>query len=271
MNMLAKGANGEAVKRLQTKLGVKVDGDFGPKTEAALIAWQKANSILPADGVARMATFVKLGLLDGAAASLQLSALLGVIPDGVIEQIIDDADKFSITSNLRLAHFLAQCAQESGTFKVVSENLNYSAKRLLQVFPKKFTEAEAQAYGGNPEKIANRVYANIIGNGPEASGDGYRYRGRGYIQLTGKSNYKAFSQIIGEDCVQNPDLVATKYPLASAANYFNNTAKLWPTCDKGADDATIQAVTKKVNAGLLGLDERKVFFKKYWALLSKPV
>ena len=124
--------------------------------------------------------------------------------------------------------------------------------------------------GGNPEKIGNRVYANIIGNGNEASGDGYRYRGRGYIQLTGKSNYQAFSDFIGEDCVANADWVATKYPLASAAHYFNGN-KIWTTCDKGSTAATIKAVTLKVNKAALGLDERTAFFNKFWALLSKAV
>jgi putative chitinase len=269
MDTLAKGAKGDAVKRLQQKLGgVVVDGDFGGKTETALIAWQKANGVTPADGVARLATFVKLGLVTGAAASLNLKALLGVIPDAVIEEIINEADRFGITSNLRLAHFLSQCAVESGNFKTVSENLNYSAKRLLQIFPKKFTEAEAAAYGGKPEKIGNRVYANIIGNGDEASGDGYRYRGRGYIQLTGKSNYQAFAKVIGEDVVANPDSVASKFPLASAAHYFKNRSGMWATCDKGTDDATIKAVTLKVNSAALGLEERKTYFKKYWPLLS---
>ncbi|HEX2898800.1 MAG TPA: peptidoglycan-binding protein [Bacteroidia bacterium] len=269
MNTLAKGAKGDDVKRLQEKLGVKVDGDFGGKTEKALIAWQTANGIVPANGIADFKTFIKLGLLSGAAAALSLKALLGVVPDKVVAQIIDDADKFQITTNLRLAHFLAQCAVESGEFKVVEENLKYSAARLLQIFPKKFTEAEAKEYGGKPEKIANRVYANIIGNGPEASGDGYRYRGRGYIQLTGKDNYAAFSKFSGIDCITQPDLIATTYPLASAADYFNRTAKIWPTCDKGSDDATVKAVTKKVNKGLLGLQERTAYFKKYFALLSK--
>jgi putative chitinase len=268
METLSKGSKGDNVKRLQQKLGVLVDGDFGSKTEAALIAWQKANGVTPADGVARASTYQKMGLLTGAAASLNLKALSGVIPDAVIQEIINEADRFEITSNLRLAHFLAQCAVESGNFKTVSENLNYTAKRLIQIFPKKFTEVEANTYGGKPEKIGNRVYANIIGNGDETSGDGYRYRGRGYIQLTGKSNYQAFAKIIGEDVVANPDLVASKYPLASAAHYFKNRSGMWATCDKGTDDATIKAVTLKVNSAALGLDERTKYFRKYWPLLN---
>ncbi|MBL0017592.1 MAG: peptidoglycan-binding protein [Bacteroidetes bacterium] len=282
MDTLKRGSKGDDVKLLQAKLGLKADGGFGKDTEKALIAWQTANGIVPANGIADQPTLIKMGLVKAsqpvvnpvinaaAAPALNLTALKGAIPDNVIAQIAEIATKFNITTNLRLAHFLAQCAVESGTFKKVEENLKYSAARLLAVFPKKFTAEQAKAYGGNPEKIGNRVYANIIGNGNEASGDGYRYRGRGYIQLTGKSNYQAFSDFIGEDCVANADWVATKYPLASAAHYFNGN-KIWTTCDKGSTAATIKAVTLKVNKAALGLDERTAFFNKFWALLSKAV
>jgi putative chitinase len=282
MDTLKRGSKGDDVKLLQAKLGLKADGGFGKDTEKALIAWQTANGINPANGIADQATLIKIGLVKAPApvvvvpppviaaapTALNLKALKGAIPDNVIAQIADIATKFNITTNLRLAHFLAQCAVESGTFKKVEENLKYSAARLLAVFPKKFTPEQAKEYGGNPEKIGNRVYANIIGNGNEASGDGYRYRGRGYIQLTGKDNYRAFSNFIGEDCVANADWVATKYPLASAAHYFNGN-KIWTTCDKGSNAAAIKAVTLKVNKAALGLQERTEFFNKFFALLSK--
>ncbi len=273
MTTLKKGSKGDDVKRLQEKLGLNADGKFGSDTETALIAWQKSKGITPADGVADENTQIRIGLINanlaGAAAALNLKELRGVIPDGVIDEIIAAADKFNITSNLRLAHFLSQCAQESGVFTVVRENLNYSAKRLRQIFPKYFTEEQAVQYANKPEMVGNRAYANRIGNGDEASGDGYKFRGRGYIQLTGRDNYASFSKFFGVDCVTNADLVASKYPLTSAAFFFNNRAKIWPTCDKGTDDATITAVTKKVNGGTLGLDERIKFFKKYFGLLSR--
>jgi putative chitinase len=275
LGQVAKGSKGAEVKRLQEKLGVTADGDFGSKTEAALIAWQTKNGITPANGIADENTQIRLGLIapttttTGAAAALNLKALKGVIPDSVIDEIITAADTFKITTNLRLAHFLSQCAQESGEFKVVRENLNYSATRLRQIFPKYFTEEQAKAYANKPEQIGNRVYGNRLGNGDEASGEGYLYRGRGYIQLTGKSNYGAFSKYCGADCVANPDWVASKYPLTSAAYFFNFGAKLWPTCDKGSDEATITAVTKRVNGGTHGLDGRIAYFKKYFALLSR--
>lgn len=272
MGTLQKGSKGDDVKRLQQKLGVTADGDFGSKTEAALIAWQKANGISPANGIADENTQVKMGLIapasTGAAAKLKTDKLRGVIPDAVINEIIASADKFNINSNLRLAHFLAQCAKESGVFSVVRENLNYSASRLLQIFPKYFTADQANAYAYKPENIGNRVYGNRLGNGDEASGEGYRYRGRGYIQLTGKSNYSAFSKFINVDCVANPDLVATTYPLGSAGFFFNNHSKLWATCDKGTSDDVVTQVTKYVNGGTLGLEDRIAYFKKYWALLG---
>jgi putative chitinase len=122
-------------------------------------------------------------------------------------------------------------------------------------------------YERKPEKIANRVYASRMGNGNEASGDGSKYKGRGYIQLTGKINYTNFSKFIGEDCVSNPDLVATKYPLSSAA-YFFNSNKLWSICDKGSSPDVVTLVTKRVNGGTIGLADRQKHFKEYYNLLS---
>lgn len=176
-------------------------------------------------------------------------------------------EKYGITSKLRLAHFLAQCSHESGDFKVMFENLNYSAKGLRGIFSKYFpTDELANQYARQPEKIGNRVYANRMGNGDEASGMGYKFRGRGYIQLTGHDNYKAFSDFIGEDCVANPDLVANKYPLTSAGFFFNKN-NLWLICDRGDTNEVVTSVTKRVNGGTHGLEDRIAKFKKYVAVL----
>ena len=199
--------------------------------------------------------------------SLNLEKLKGHVPDSVIAQIPDTAAKFNITTPLRLAHFLAQCAHESGNFKAVSENLNYSADGLKKIFPKYFPGTLSESYARNPEKIASRVYGGRMGNGDETTKEGFKFRGRGYIQLTGKQNYTNFTKFIGEDCIANPDLVATKYPLASAAFFFNSN-KLWEICDKGADDATVTAVTKRVNGGTIGLADRIKHFKEFYAALS---
>lgn len=202
------------------------------------------------------------------AETLNINALKGIVPDAVLTQIPDTAAKFNITTNLRLAHFLAQCAHESGEFRVVTENLNYSADGLLKVFPRYFQNKLNESYARNPEKIASRVYASRMGNGDEASKEGYKFRGRGYIQLTGKNNYTSFSQFIGEDCVANPELVATKYPLASAAFFFNSNG-LWAACDRGTDVAAVEAVTRRVNGGTIGLQDRIAHFNKYYAALSR--
>jgi putative chitinase len=138
---------------------------------------------------------------------------------------------------------------------------------LKKIFGKYFPGNLNESYAKQPEKIASRVYGNRMGNGDEASKEGYNFRGRGYIQLTGKANYTKFTQFIGEDCVSNPDLVATKYPLASAAFFFDSN-KLWAICDRGADDATVTSVTKRVNGGTLGLSDRIKHFKEYYNLLK---
>jgi putative chitinase len=201
-------------------------------------------------------------------AGLKLSGLTGHVPAAVIAQIPETALKFGIASNLRLAHFLAQCALESTGFAATVENLNYRAARLTQVFPKYFRNIDPAAYANNPAKIANRVYANRMGNGDEASGDGFKFRGRGYIQLTGKNNYTSFSQFIGEDCVANPDLVATKYPLASAAFYFSSN-HIWGICDRGANDATVTQVSIAVNGSPPhAVPERLQNFKTFMRALS---
>jgi putative chitinase len=269
--LLKNGSKGSDVKLLQEKLGLTADGDFGPGTEAKVKAWQTANG-LTADGIVGDVTWSKMFASKPVkkvveSGSLNLAALKGHIPDSVIAQIPDTAKKFGITTNLRLAHFLAQCGHESGGFKAVTENLNYSADGLVKIFGKYFNSTTAAGYARNPEKIASKVYASRMGNGNEASKEGFKFRGRGYIQLTGKENYTKFGKFIGEDIASNPDLVATKYPLASAAFFFNSN-KLWAICDKGADTATVTAVTKRVNGGTIGLADRIKHFKEYYDLLT---
>ena len=199
---------------------------------------------------------------------MNVDKLKGHVPDTVIAQIPDVAAKFEINTALRLAHFLAQCGHESGGFKHTNENLNYSADGLKKIFPKYFTQAGlAESYARQPEKIASRVYGGRMGNGDETTKEGYKFRGRGYIQLTGKSNYSEFDKFVNEDILANPDLVATQYPLLSAAWFFHKNG-LNAIADKGADDATVTAVTKRVNGGTIGLPDRIKHFKEYYSLLK---
>ena len=201
---------------------------------------------------------------------MNIDKLKGHIPDTVITQIPGVLDKFEINTPLRLAHFLAQCGHESGGFKVVSENLNYGAAGLQSIFKKYFTAESAKEYQRKPEKIANIVYANRMGNGNQASGEGYKFRGRGFIQLTGKDNYTAFDKTVEDDILANPELVATKYPLLSAAWFFHKNG-LHKIADEGATDVVVTKVTKRVNGGTIGLPDRIKHFNEYNNLLNGSI
>ena len=170
---------------------------------------------------------------------------------------------FKLTNN-QAAHFFGQCAHESGGFKVFSENLNYSDKGLNGIFKKYFpTIASTAGYARKPEKIANKVYANRMGNGQEASGDGWKYRGRGPIQLTGKDNYTAFAAAVGRpDVLTNPDVVVGELAFESALWFFRKN-NLLAIADKGVTDAVITQITKRVNGGTHGLDDRLKKTKQY--------
>ena len=279
--LLKLGSTGDDVVKLQNKLGVDPIGKFGPKTEAAVKVWQSSNGLTP-DGIVGDGTWSKLFSESIVSAptvitepapvksvgGLKLEGLRGHIPDAVIAQIPDTASKFEINTPLRLAHFLAQCGHESGGFRLTKENLNYSAKGLNGTFKKYFpTLDSAVPYERKPEKIANKVYGGRMGNGPESSGDGAKFCGRGYIQLTGKDNYTAFGKSINEDMSANPDKVASSYALLSAAWFFNKNG-LHKMADGGASVDTVKAITKRVNGGYIGIDDRIKHFNEYYKLLS---
>ena len=281
--LLKVGSEGEDVKKLQIKLGVDPIGKFGPKTETAVKEWQKSNG-LTADGIVGGGTWAKMFPTVTESVSkptlitepspiksvggLKLEKLKGHIPDSVISMIPDTAAKFQIDTPLRLAHFLAQCGHESGGFRLTKENLNYSAKGLNGTFKKYFPTLEsAVPYERKPDKIANKVYGNRMGNGPESSGEGAKFCGRGYIQLTGKENYTAFGKSINEDILSNPDKVASNYALLSAAWFFSKNG-LHKMADGGATDAVVTSITKRVNGGTIGLADRIKHFKEYYNLLK---
>jgi len=195
----------------------------------------------------------------------QLQAKCGLSPDGKWGPGTYKAarDFFKLTNN-QAAHFFGQCAHESGNFKVFSENLNYSDKGLNGIFKKYFpTIASTAGYARKPEKIANKVYASRMGNGPESSGDGWTYRGRGPIQLTGKDNYTAFAKDIGRpDVLTNPDIVCGELAFESALWFFRKNGLL-AVADKGVTDVVITQITKRVNGGTHGLDDRLKKTKQY--------
>ena len=194
-----------------------------------------------------------------------LQTKIGVTADGAFGPgTLKAAMAFYKLTPLRAAHFFAQTAHETGEYKLFSENLSYSTDGLKKIFGKYFPGTLAEGYSRNPEKIANRVYGNRMGNGDEASGEGWKFRGRGALQLTGKENYTAFSKYLNKpEILVNPDLVANEYAFESAMFFFDKN-KLWTICDKGIDDVSITALTKRINGGTLGLDHRKALTLKYY-------
>lgn len=287
--LLKLGSQGDDVKKVQALLELNADGDFGPATDQAVRHWQKAHG-LAADGIVGDDTFEKMfpdtpetagsapetddsvSVSDGntdapVVEGLNLSKLAGQITSQVLSEIPGCAAKYQINTPLRLAHFLAQSSHESGGFKLTQENLNYSAEGLDNTFSEYFPGNLAISYERQPEKIGSRVYANRMGNGDEASQEGYKYRGHGYIQLTGKENFDEFNKAVDDDIITNPDLVSSKYPLLSAA-WFWNSRSLNESADKGASETIVTEITKKVNGGTLGLNDRITQFNKFYALLS---
>jgi putative chitinase len=178
-----------------------------------------------------------------------------------LEQLLPD---YAINTTERVSAFLAQCAHESGGFEAIQENLNYRSTSLQKTFPKYFvTLTEAEDYAHNPERIANRVYANRMGNGPEESGDGYRYCGRGLIQLTGRNNYQAFADSIGASLDSITDYLQTFEGSVQSACWFWETHGL----NELADSGNIREITRKINGGYNGLDDRETRYEHAKAVL----
>lgn len=194
-----------------------------------------------------------------------LQEKIGVVADGAFGPgTMKKAMEFYKLTPVRAAHFFAQTAHETGGFAAFAENLNYSGDGLKNIFKKYFPGNLNELYARNPEKIANRVYGSRMGNGDEKSGDGYKFRGRGALQLTGKENYKAFSDYLKKpEIMTNPDLVATTYSFESAMFFFDKN-KLWSICDQGVNDASILSLTKRINGGTHGLADRSEKTKKYY-------
>jgi len=200
--------------------------------------------------------------------SEQLAAIMPACPDpnGWTAVLNAAMTQFDITTTPRMAAFLAQLANESGQLKRLVENLNYSAQRLMAVWPTRFpTLDKAKLYERNPEKLANYVYAKRLGNGDETSGDGWRYRGRGVIQLTGRGNYLAAAQAIGQPLVEQPELLEQPGPAALSAAWFWKSHGLNELADDQNDDNDLEdfkTITKRINGGTVGLQDRLAFWDK---------
>lgn len=181
-----------------------------------------------------------------------------------VDALNDCFTKFDIDTALRQAAFIGQCGHECGNFKVLEENLNYKAETLCKLWPKRFDQAKAQACARNPKLIANTVYSSRMGNRDELSGDGYRFRGRGCIQLTGHANYFHATKALGVDFVKEPELVATPKFAALTAGWFWSTHK----CNQLADNSNWVGLTKAINGGTIGLDDRVHHIKLALATFS---
>lgn len=205
----------------------------------------------------------------------QFQSKNGLVADGIIgkKTLVKLKEVLQINSNESLAHFLGQVAHETGNFLLAEENLRYSAEGLLKTFPKYFKTLEkASQYAKNANAIGNYVYANRMGNGNEASSDGFIFRGRGALQLTGRDNYQKFSDYVGEDCIKNPELVSDKYFFESAKFFFDNN-KLWDLAKK-VDEASTMRLSKAINLGNInsklvpnGLEDRIYKTKLFYTLL----
>jgi putative chitinase len=190
---------------------------------------------------------------------MDISNLKSMLPPDVFKALPDVIHVFEINNPYRLTHFLSQVSHESGGFVHTAENMNYSEAGLLAVFPSHFTPTQAKEYANKPECIANRAYANRMGNGDEASGDGWRYRGRGYIQITGKDLYERMAEDIDGAIIEKPECIADQYALASAGWWW-----LAEGCNKIADTRpTVKAMTRKVNGGLYGLADRQELYRAF--------
>lgn len=186
------------------------------------------------------------------------------IVDALVNSIDLLANEYGIDTPLKMAHFLAQTAHESGGFRLMEENLNYSADRLMAVFPKYFRNVDARSYHRQPEKIANRVYANRMGNGDEASGDGYNFRGRGLIQLTGRNNYTLFAEDNNLDLDMAVDYLTSPEGAVASAGWFWNKNDI----NELAEEDDVPAVTKRINGGHHGLEERRKYTAKFKDILG---
>jgi putative chitinase len=196
---------------------------------------------------------------------IKLQEKIGATADGSFgPQTLKKAMAYFKMTPERASHFFGQCSHETGGFSIFSENLNYSAKGLQNTFGKYFPGNLEDSYARQPIKIASRVYANRMGNGNEASQEGWKFRGRGALQTTGKDNYKAFATHISKpEILTNPDLVATDYSFEAAFFFFDKN-KLWSICDKGVNDESIKSLTKRINGGYNGLDDRISLTKRYY-------
>jgi putative chitinase len=274
--LLKKGNSGLEVTVLQNRLGIKKSGYFGDITERTVKEFQRKNGLVP-DGKVGSKTWYTLfpissttpAIKDLNQDDIKWDKLLGEVPDEVINSLKNMHDFVAKPNILHVTHFLAQCAHESGGWKKREENLNYDTDGLMSTFSRHFANRkDAQTYARRPKAIANRVYANRLGNGDEASGDGWKHRGVGWIQSTGKENHRRFGNWVGQDAVSDPTIIRDKYPTEASLFFFTDN-DIWDICDNGTTLKIIKQVTAKINPALLDLSERTNYFNHYLKVLHQ--
>jgi putative chitinase len=279
--LLKKGSTGDDVKKLQEKLGLGADGTFGSGTEAAVKKWQSDNG-LTADGIVGEGTWSKMfgsvvtetaPIVSGG--SLDLNKLKGKIPQSIFDILPEAFEKYSINTPLRASHFLGQIAHESGDFTIKTESMNYSTpSRIVDIWPSRFnldgsgSKKDANKYIKNQELLAEAVYGGRMGNND--AGDGFRFRGGGFLQLTGKEAYQGYAKYLGKTVGETADLLRSenKYAMDAACWEYVVNMKLNTVADQGMNDDVIKVISKKINGGYIGLDDRKLKCKKYYSILS---
>jgi len=279
--LLKKGSTGDDVKKLQEKLGLGADGTFGSGTEAAVKKWQSDNG-LTADGIVGEGTWSKMfgsvvtetaPIVTGG--SLDLNKLKGKVPDSIFTILPEAFEKYSINTPLRASHFLGQIAHESGDFTIKTESMNYSTpSRIVDIWPSRFNldgsgnKKNANGFIKNQELLAEAVYGGRMGN--NVAGDGFRFRGGGFLQLTGKEAYQGYAKYLNKTVGETADLLRSdnKYALDAACWEYVVNMKLNPVADLGLTEEIIVRITKKINGGTIGLDDRRTKVKRFYSILA---
>jgi len=277
--LLKKGSDGDDVKELQSLLNLNADGIFGSGTEDAVKAFQTAHG-LTADGIVGNGTWAALHtaaepVVAATPGTVNFAKLSGKIPAAIVAIFPDAFSKYEINSPLRAAHFLAQIAHESGDFTIKTESMNYSTPaRIAEIWPSRFNltgadgKKNANDYINNQEKLAEAVYGRRMGN--DNPGDGFRFRGGGWLQLTGKDAYKGYANYLQKSVEETADLLRSDnhYALDAACWEYCINMKLNRIADQGTGDDVVKKITKIVNGGYIGLPDRLAHFKTYLGLLN---
>ena len=277
--LLKNGSTGDLVKKIQEKLGLTADGSFGQGTENAVKNWQSKNGLTP-DGIVGDQTLTKMGITGTQSTTLtdgpvNFESLKGKVPSAILEILPAAFSKYGIDTALKASHFLSQISHESGDFTIKTESLYYETpSRIVDIWPSRFNldgsagKKNANDYVLNEQKLASVVYDGRMGN--DKPGDGYTFRGAGFLQLTGKDAFKGYAAYIGKSLEETANLIRTD-------NYYALDAALWEYCismklnavaEQGTSIDVVKKITKVVNGGYIGLDDRIAEFNKYYSLLS---